>query len=342
VSSLADIESRVADAVSRISNASDEVSLRAIQSEALSAAGWLSDAMKRIREVPADEKKAYGQAINAAKSRIEKAFESRLAEIKSLASAAKEYLDVTLESAPALAGRLHPTTQALNKVCGIFIAMGFEVVDGPEIEDEYHNFDALNITPDHPARDNMDTFFIHGDVILRTHTSPVQIRTMERIEKGDDLLIRIISPGVTYRRDRADRTHTPVFSQVEGLMVGRGIKFAHMAGILREFARQFFGPSANLRLRPDFFPFVEPGAEAAVTCPICGGGGCPTCKRTGWVEIMGCGMVHPAVLDRQGIPSDSYQGFAFGMGIERLTQMLYQVEDSRWFFENDVRFLRQF
>ncbi|MEP0814627.1 MAG: phenylalanine--tRNA ligase subunit alpha [bacterium] len=342
MSSLADIESRVADAVSRISNASDEVSLRAIQSEALSAAGWLSDAMKRIREVPADEKKAYGQAINAAKSRIEKAFESRLAEIKSLASAAKEYLDVTLESAPALAGRLHPTTQALNKVCGIFIAMGFEVVDGPEIEDEYHNFDALNITPDHPARDNMDTFFIHGDVILRTHTSPVQIRTMERIEKGDDLLIRIISPGVTYRRDRADRTHTPVFSQVEGLMVGRGIKFAHMAGILREFARQFFGPSANLRLRPDFFPFVEPGAEAAVTCPICGGGGCPTCKRTGWVEIMGCGMVHPAVLDRQGIPSDSYQGFAFGMGIERLTQMLYQVEDSRWFFENDVRFLRQF
>lgn len=342
MSATAELETKTAETIAKLAQAGDEALLRAIASEATGGRGWLTDAMKRIREVAPEEKKAYGQAVNASKAQIEAAFADRLAAIKSLSSAGKDYLDLTLSGAPPLSGRLHPTTQALRRICGIFVAMGFEVVDGPEIEDEYHNFDALNITPDHPARDNMDTFFVRGDVILRTHTSPVQIRTMERIAKGEDMLIRIISPGVTYRRDRADRTHTPVFSQVEGLMVGKGINFSHMAGILQTFAREFFGPGVNLRLRPDFFPFVEPGAEAAVTCPICGGSGCPTCKKSGWVEIMGCGMVHPGVLDRQGIPSDQYQGFAFGMGIERITQMLYQVEDSRWFFENDVRFLRQF
>lgn len=337
-----ELSSLVNDALSRISAAADEESLRQIASASVSPKGFIADYLKKIKEIPADERKEFGQTVNAAKQELEKAISIRQAELKSAASAKKDYLDVTLEGAPALSGRLHPTTQALRRICEIFIAMGFEVVDGPEIEDEYHNFDALNIPPHHPARDDVDTFYLHGDVILRTHTSPVQIRTMERIEKDEDLLIRIISPGVTYRRDRPDRTHTPVFSQVEGLMVGKGIKLTHMAGVIESFAREFFGPQINIRLRPDFFPFVEPGGEIAVTCPICGGKGCPTCKKTGWVEIMGCGMVHPAVLEGQGIPPSKYQGFAFGMGVERITQMLFQVEDSRWFFENDIRFLRQF
>ena len=337
-----ELKSLVSDTLARISSAVDEESLRLVSSQSVSAKGFIAEYLKKIKEIPAEERKEFGGAVNAAKREIENAITAKQSELKSISASKKDYLDVTLEGAPAISGKLHPTTQALRRICGIFIAMGFEVVDGPEIEDEYHNFDALNIPPHHPARDDVDTFYIHGDVILRTHTSPVQIRTMERIEKGEDLLIRIISPGVTYRRDRPDRTHTPVFSQVEGLMVGRGIKLTHMVGVIESFAREFFGPAVNVRLRPDFFPFVEPGGEIAVTCPICAGKGCPTCKKTGWVEIMGCGMVHPGVLERQGIPPSKYQGFAFGMGVERITQMLFQIEDSRWFFENDIRFLRQF
>jgi len=337
-----DLQGKVRETLSEMEYAQDEAALRIVFGKAMSGNGWINAILKTIKDVPSEARKSFGQAVNEAKNTISNAFERRLESFKSALEVEKGFLDLTLESAPALAGRLHPTTQALRRICEIFVSMGFEVVDGPEIEDEHHNFDALNIPADHPARDNMDTFFIQGDIILRTHTSPVQVRTMEGIARGDDLLIRVISPGVTYRRDRPDRTHTPVFSQVEGLMVGKGITFSHMAGTLQSFAREFFGEGINLRLRPDFFPFVEPGGEAAVTCPICRGKGCPTCKRSGWVEIMGCGMVHPNVLDKQGIPSDRYQGFAFGMGVERITQMLFQVEDSRWFFENDIRFLRQF
>jgi len=337
-----ELQAKVNETLASIANAKDEKALRTVLSQSISAKGWINDFLKKIRELPKEERKDFGQAVNEAKKTLQRAYDERLGKMDKLAVSDKEYLDLTLSGALPTFGRFHPTTQALRRICEIFVAMGFEVVDGPEIEDEYHNFDALNISSDHPARDDMDTFFIHGDIILRTHTSPVQIRTMERLEKGKNILIRVISPGVTYRRDRPDRTHTPVFSQVEGLMIGRDITFSHMAGVLQSFAREFFGPDINLRLRPDFFPFVEPGAEAAVTCPICGGSGCPTCKKTGWVEIMGCGMVHPEVLDKQGIPSDKHQGFAFGMGVERITQMLFQVEDSRWFFENDYRFLRQF
>jgi phenylalanyl-tRNA synthetase alpha chain len=339
---LKELQSKVEETLCEINAAKNEDSIRSVFSRSVSQKGWLGDFLKRIKEVPPENRREFGQAVNTAKERIQTAFDAKLLDIKRVNISDKEYTDLSLIGSQALLGRFHPTTQALRRICEIFAAMGFEVVDGPEVEDEYHNFDALNITSDHPARDNMDTFFIDGDVILRTHTSPVQVRTIERVKRGDNLLIRIISPGVTYRRDRPDRTHTPVFSQVEGLVISRGITFSHMAGILQSFAVEFFGEGINLRLRPDFFPFVEPGAEAAVTCPICRGTGCPTCKRTGWVEIMGCGMVHPRVLDRQGIPSDSYQGFAFGMGIERITQMLFQVEDCRWFFENDVRFLKQF
>lgn len=337
-----ELQQKVGETLSEIERAQDENTLRSALGRALSSNGWISAFLKTIKDLPPEERKGFGQTVNQAKVTITRAFERRLDALKSASESEKAFLDLSLEGAPSLIGRFHPTTQALRRICDIFVAMGFEVVDGPEIEDEYHNFDTLNIPVDHPARDNMDTFFIHGDIILRTHTSPVQVRTMERIGRDEDLLIRMISPGVTYRRDRPDRTHTPVFSQVEGLMVGKGITFSHMAGILQSFAREFFGEGINLRLRPDFFPFVEPGGEAAVTCPICRGKGCPTCKRTGWVEIMGCGMVHPQVLDKQGIPSDKYQGFAFGMGVERITQMLFQVEDCRWFFENDIRFLRQF
>lgn len=337
-----ELAAKVEETLALLGEADSRDEIRALKSRSISSKGWISDYLKRIRELPGEKRKEFGQAVNKAKGELTTAFDARLKEIEDLSSLETEYLDLTLEGAPPFAGKFHPTTTALRRICEIFVAMGFEVVDGPEIEDEYHNFDGLNISADHPARDDMDTFYIHGDILLRTHTSPVQVRTMEQLEKGEDILVRIISPGVTYRRDRPDRTHTPVFSQVEGLMVGKGITFSDMAGVLQAFAREFFGPSVNLRLRPDFFPFVEPGAEAAITCPICSGDGCPTCKRTGWVEIMGCGMVHPDVLDRQGIPSDTYQGFAFGMGVERISQMLFQVEDSRWFFENDVRFLRQF
>ncbi len=339
---LQQLQSKVEDALKEISEATNEEAARGVLSRSISSKGWISDFLKRIKEVPAENKREFGQMVNAAKVKIQTAFDSKLLELKEVTTTEMSYTDLSLQGARALSGRFHPTTHSLRRICEIFVAMGFEVVDGPEIEDEYHNFDALNISQDHPARDNMDTFFINGDVILRTHTSPVQIRTIKYATQADDVLIRMISPGVTYRRDRPDRTHTPVFSQVEGLVISRNISFSHMAGLLQTFASEFFGSGIVLRLRPDFFPFVEPGAEAAVTCPICRGNGCPTCKRTGWVEIMGCGMVHPQILERQGIPSNKYQGFAFGMGIERITQMLFQIEDSRWFFENDVRFLEQF
>jgi len=288
-----------------------------------------------------DQKRELGIATKELELTLKEILEDVRSKAKQ-AEAEEETFDPTLPGLSLLSGRLHPTRQALRKIIRIFVSMGFDVFGGPEIEYERYNFDLLNIPPYHPARDDVDTFFLAEGIVLRTHTSPVQIRVMEKIKQGDDVIVQMISPGRAFRRDRPDATHTPVFHQVEGLQVGRGISMGNMRWILREFAVRFFGPLTKTRLRPDYFPFVEPGAELAVTCAFCKGKGCKICKQSGWIEVLGCGMVHPQVLRNVGIDPQIYSGWAFGMGVERLALIYYQIPDIRLFFENDLRFLRQF
>lgn len=337
-----DLETRLKLLAHQIDVAKTAEEVRLLVNSALGSKGWVTDALTAIKTVPPGERKAYGQAVNEVKAKVKEIGDAKTAELQKAATSADEYLDITLPGADVLMGRLHPVTLVYRRICEIFIGMGFQVVEGPEIEDEYHNFEALNIPANHPARDDMDTFYLGAGILLRTHTSPVQIRTMEAIEDKDDVLIRIISPGNAYRRDKPDRTHTSMFSQVEGLMIGKDVTFAHMNGILAQFARSLFGPTVKTRLRPDFFPFVEPGAEVAISCPLCGGEGCPTCKKSGWIEILGAGMVHPNVLRAVNIDPERFQGFAFGMGIERVAMIYYRIDDMRLFFENDVEFLKRF
>jgi len=301
--------------------------------------GIVSYLYSEIRSLPAEAKPKLGKLakeIEGIAREIADALSTRAKRKK------EEFFDYTLPGANLLMGRLHPTKRALRKIVRIFLSMGFDVCDGPEIEYEKYNFDLLNIPPYHPARDDVDTFFLADKIVLRTHTSPVQIRVMERAKKDGQVIVQMISPGRAFRRDRPDSTHTPMFHQVEGLQVGKGISMANMRWILDEFARRFFGPETRTRLRPDYFPFVEPGAELAVTCPFCQAKGCRVCKQSGWIEVLGCGMVHPQVLRNVGIDPNIYSGWAFGMGVERLAMILYQIPDIRLFFENDMRFLRQF
>lgn len=288
-----------------------------------------------------EAKRILGKSVALLEKELKDIFNHLEEKLKQKLSS-KEAFDPTLPGAELTIGRLHPTRLTLRKIIRIFSSMGFDVFEGPEIEYEKYNFDLLNIPPYHPARDDVDTFFLAERIVLRTHTSPVQIRVMERIKAREDVIVQMISPGRAYRRDRPDATHTPVFHQVEGLQVGKGISMANMRWILNEFARRFFGEETRTRLRPDYFPFVEPGAELAVSCPFCQGKGCRVCKGSGWVEVLGCGMVHPQVLRNVDIDPEIYSGWAFGMGVERLAMLLYQIPDIRMFFQNDMRFLRQF
>ncbi len=288
-----------------------------------------------------EDKRALGLEVKLIEARLKEILqelEARLAQVKP----AEEVLDPTLPGVDVICGRLNPTRQALYRIVDIFSSLGFDVYEGPEVEYEKYNFDLLNIPPYHPARDDVDTFYLAEGIVLRTHTSPVQIRVMERIKERGEVIVQMISPGRAFRRDRPDATHTPIFHQVEGLQVGKGISMANMRWILNEFARRFFGERTRTRLRPDYFPFVEPGAELAASCPFCDGLGCKVCKMSGWIEVLGCGMVHPQVLRNVGIDPDVYSGWAFGIGVERLALLLYQVSDIRLFFQNDLRFLRQF
>ena len=299
--------------------------------------GELAQLFKELGKVPEQERREVGRLLNVAKLRLEQVFSEAAQRSRDLEASRRESIDVTVPGRLPPAGRLHPITQTAMEVCRIFNWLGFETVEGPEVELDYYNFEALNIPKDHPARDMQDTFYISEEVVLRTHTSPIQVRTMERRKPP----VRVIAPGRTYRRD-SDVTHTPMFHQVEGLMVGKGISFGDLKGILTTFVHQMFGPEVGLRFRPSFFPFTEPSAEVDIECVMCRGGGCRVCKGTGWLEILGSGMVDPEVYKYVGYDPEEVTGFAFGMGIERIAMLKFGIDDLRLFFENDLRFLEQF
>lgn len=304
--------------------------------------GALTQVMRRIAELPPEERPSVGRVVNELRDRLEQELEARrrslLAEARQREMAA-EAVDVTLPGKYIPRGRCHPLSQVLEEIIEIFVQMGFSVAEGPEVELDYYNFEALNIPRDHPARDMQDSFYITEDVLLRTHTSPVQIRVMEKT--APRVPVRIIAPGKVYRRDD-DATHSPMFHQIEGLLVDRGVSFAHLKGTLQAFVRQMFGPERKMRFRPSYFPFTEPSAEVDISCVVCGGSGCRVCGRTGWLEILGSGMVHPRVLAMAGYDPEEVSGFAFGMGVERVAMLKYGIDDLRLFFANDLRFLTQF
>lgn len=303
--------------------------------------GTLTERLKSLGQLPADERPAAGQLINEAKQTIQSALESRrqTLEIEVLNEQLQsESIDVTLPGRGLSTGGLHPVTRSLQRIEALFAQLGFEIVEGPEIEDDFHNFEALNIPAHHPARAMHDTFYFDDGMLLRTHTSPVQIRVMETRSPP----LRIIAPGRVYRCD-SDLTHSPMFHQVEGLLVDTNIAFSDLKGVIGQFLRAFFEKDdLATRFRPSFFPFTEPSAEVDISCVICAGEGCRVCGQTGWLEVMGCGMVHPQVFKAVNIDPDRYSGYAFGLGVERLTMLRYGVNDLRLFFENDLQFLRQF
>ncbi len=302
--------------------------------------GEITEQLKQLGKLSPDERPAAGAEVNRAKDRIQELLQRRLAELenKSLADKmAALHLDVTLPGRGQAPGGMHPVTRTMQRVEALFAAIGFEVVEGPEIETEYYNFEALNIPAEHPARAMHDTFYFPDGRLLRTHTSPVQIRVMAERKPP----LRILAPGRVYRCD-SDITHTPMFHQVEGFMVDTDVSFADLKGILHDFLQSFFERNLEVRFRPSYFPFTEPSAEVDITCVICGGSGCRVCKNTGWIEILGCGMIHPNVFAKVGVDNERYTGFAFGLGVERLTMLRYGVNDLRLFFENDLRFLQQF
>lgn len=301
--------------------------------------GDLKEILKGMKNLSKEERPIIGQAANAVKEKLLDLINTKFDEIKikeKEIKLQKEVVDISLPGKKINSGGLHPVTETKHMLIDIFVKMGFDVVDGPEVEKDYYNFTALNTPEDHPARDSHDTFYTDENVVLRSHTSPVQIRYMEKQKPP----FRMIAPGKVYRADY-DVSHTPMFSQLEGLMVGENISFAHLKGVLTEFVKEVFG-DREVRFRPHFFPFTEPSAEMDVQCVNCGGKGCRTCKYSGWLEILGCGMVHPNVLKGVNLSPDKYTGFAFGMGIERIAMLRYNLSDLRTFFENDMRFLNQF
>jgi len=304
--------------------------------------GLLTAILRNMGGLPAEERPRVGQVANEVRDSLEGLFGTKEEELKrsvKLGRLASEKIDVTLPGNYSLQGHLHPLSVVQEEIEQIFLGMGFKIAEGPEIEADYYNFEALNIPKDHPARDMQDSFYVTEEILLRTHTSPVQVRAMEKL--FPELPVKIICPGKVFRKDD-DATHSPMFNQVEGLVVDKGISLADLKGILLEFARQMFGPDRQIRLRPSFFPFTEPSAEVDVSCMLCGGVGCRVCKGSGWVEILGSGMVHPNVLKSGGYNPEEVTGFAFGMGIERIAMLKYDLDDMRHLFDNDMRFLRQF
>lgn len=329
-----------ADALAQVAAAGDLTALDRIRVGYLGKSGRLTAELKRLGKLPKDERPGAGQAINQAKAQIQEAIEARRKALEQTALAdrlAGERIDVTLPGRGQRPGGLHPITRTRQRIERLFANAGFGVVEGPEVEDDYHNFEALNIPAHHPARAMHDTFYFDEHLLLRTHTSPVQIRVMEK--QGPPL--RVIAPGRVYRCD-SDLTHTPMFHQVEGFLVDEQATFADLKGVLYDFLRNFFERELELRFRPSYFPFTEPSAEVDIQCVICNGAGCRVCKQTGWLEVLGCGMIHPEVFRHVGIDAQRYLGYAFGMGVERLAMLRYGIDDIRLYFENDLRFLRQF
>ncbi|MGI6065531.1 MAG: phenylalanine--tRNA ligase subunit alpha [Bacillota bacterium] len=304
--------------------------------------GELTAVLRGMGNLSPEERPQVGQAANQVRSDIEKILDVRGNELKEqqlLESLKKETIDITLPGQNIFVGRKHPITLVIDQIKEIFLGMGYTISEGPEIELDYYNFEALNIPPEHPARDMQDSFYISDEVLLRTHTSPVQVRTMEKTVPH--IPVKIICPGKVYRRDD-DATHSPMFHQVEGLVIDKGISMGDLKGTLLTFARQMFGEDRQIRLRPSYFPFTEPSAEVDISCMMCGGEGCRVCSHTGWLEILGSGMVHPRVLEMSGYNPDEVSGFAFGLGVERVALLKYGIDDMRLLFENDLRFLTQF
>ena len=329
------------EAIAQIKAAGGMDALNDIRVSFLGKKGELTAIMKSMRDIPPEERPAFGQMVNEARQEIENSLDTMK---KDLAAKARELqlksevIDVTLPAKKNYLGHRHPNSIAQEEVERIFTGMGYEVVEGPEIEFDYYNFEALNIPANHPAKDEQDTFYITKDLLLRTQTSGTQIHTMET----QPLPIRMIAPGRVFRADELDATHSPNFHQIEGLVVDKNVTFADLKGTLAEFAKQLFGEDTKVKFRPHHFPFTEPSAEMDVTCFKCGGKGCRMCKGEGWIEILGCGMVHPHVFEMCGIDPEEYQGFAFGVGLERIAMLKYEIDDMHHLYENDIRFLKQF
>lgn len=329
------------EALAKIEAANDLDALNDIKVNVLGKKGELTQVLKGMKDVAPEDRPKVGQMVNDTRTAIEEKLENVKKEIAKKIREEKmknEVIDVTLPGTMHMKGHRHPNQIALEELERVFVGMGYEIVEGPEVEYDHYNFELLNIPANHPAKDEQDTFYITKDILLRTQTSPVQARVMET----GRMPIRIIAPGRVFRADEVDATHSPSFHQVEGLVVDKGITFADLKGTLEQFAKEFFGPDTKVKLRPHHFPFTEPSAEVDVSCFKCGGKGCRMCKGSGWIEILGCGMVHPKVLKDCGIDPEEYSGFAFGIGLERVALLKYEIDDMRLLYENDMRFLRQF
>jgi len=331
------IEQIYADAKDALNSATDADAINRIATEYLGRKGRITGYLRNISGLPAEERPRAGKRANEIKRELEGLFADALDRLARISEEDTDGIDVSLPGRVPEKGSLHPITQIANRICSIFSQMGFDVVEGPEVESDYYNFEALNIPKNHPARDMQDTFYVSENVVLRTHTSPTQPRVMEKQQPP----VRIIAPGKVYRCD-SDLTHTPMFHQVEGLLVDRHVSFSDLKGTLTAFIHQMFDDRTTLRFRPSFFPFTEPSAEVDIRCVICRGKGCRVCSHTGWLEVLGSGMVHPAVFENVGYDTSQYTGFAFGMGVERIAMLKYGIDDIRRYFDNDYRFLSQF
>ncbi len=326
-----------------LSNAKDTASLEALRVKVLGKKGSMTQILRGMGAVSADQRPAMGRLVNEVRAKLEELINRQAENLSRMEKEMRlklEAVDVTIPGTEPVMGKLHPLTQVVRQVQDIFVGMGFAVADGPEVETDHYNFELLNVPKNHPARDMQDSFYINGEIVLRTHTSPVQARIMTTRKPP----IRIICPGRVYRVDQVDATHSPVFHQIEGLVIDKGIHLGHLKGTLDEFARRMYGESVKTRFRPSFFPFTEPSAEVDISCYLCGGKdpNCRVCHGSGWIEVLGCGMVNPNVLTMCGIDPQEYSGFAFGMGLDRITNGKYGITDLRLLFENDLRFLDQF
>jgi len=329
------------EARARIAGAATPEELEAVRVEALGRKGTLAQISKQLGGLPAEERARVGKLLNAVKQALEEALQARKAQFEKEALAARldsEWLDLSLPAPGPRPGSLHPVTQIQAEIEDLFTSLGFAVLDGPEVETEYHNFDALNTPPEHPARDMQDTFWLVDGHVLRTHTSPVQVRGMETLKPP----LRMIAPGRVFRNEEVDASHEHTFYQLEGMMIDREVSVAHVIYFMKTLLKGIFRREVTVRLRPGYFPFVEPGFELDIHCLICGGAGCPVCKQGGWVELLPCGLVHPNVLRTSGIDPEEWNGFAFGLGLTRLAMMRYGIDDIRWFQSGDLRFLKQF
>jgi phenylalanyl-tRNA synthetase alpha chain len=337
------LEALKAEAEQAIQGAKDLETLKQLRVKYLGKKGELTAVLRGMGELSAEERPVIGKLANDIRQTLERILDEKETALEKAAMEARlkeETIDVTLPGVPRPLGSIHPLTAVIQQVENIFIGMGFEVAEGPEVEKDWYNFEALNMPKDHPARDMQDSFYITREILLRTQTSPVQVRTLQA--KEGKVPVRMICPGKVYRRDDDDATHSHQFTQIEGLVVDRGVSMSELKGTLLAFAKQMFGEDHEFRFRPSYFPFTEPSMEMDMSCMMCGGEGCRICKETGWIEILGAGMVHPNVLEKSGYNAERYTGFAFGMGVERIAMIKYGIDDIRHFYTNDLRVLRQF